>query len=143
MTDSNRYMKWFCRALLVSLASAMSYVVFQPAYNFAHWIPHGVLRDAGLSYSTLLLLESHADKILHPLGAFILTILLLGSAIPGISSPKNRAVLLLGLTLLVTELGQWRIGRGFDVIDLGLGMLGIFAAAGIASLQTPSPHRIS
>jgi len=47
MKQSTIYIKWFCRALLLLLLGSMGYIASRPEYNFAHWIPHGFLRDIG------------------------------------------------------------------------------------------------
>lgn len=128
MTDPKLYRKWFCRAMLVALFIMMSSVVFKQAYNFAHWVPHNFLRSIGLSYASLLYFEQHADKLLHILVAFVLTSLLICSEIKHISRPKHRALILIIIALVLVELIQWQIGRGFGVIDAVLGIIASYWA---------------
>ena len=128
MTDATAYMKWFYRGILASFTVSVAYVVVQPEYNFAHWIPHPLLRGLGVPYDALLYFESNADKLLHPLIAFILVLLLAKAEIPRISEPPHRPLQILLLTMLSAEIVQWKIGRGFEAADLALGLLGALCA---------------
>ena len=133
MTDYQYIIKCFCRFALVTLASLMTYVVVQPEYNFAHWVPHHFLKRIGLSYKAVLYFEQHADILLHLFGAFILTLLLYCSAFF-----KNRlsVVIIILLLVLSTEIVQLIIGRGFDLIDLTLGVAGSMFALLLINRQS-------
>lgn len=137
MTDTHTDRKWFYRWALLLVIALLSYVVFQPSYNFAHWVPHSFLRGLGIPYSALLYFETHADKILHPLGAAIITVLLFASKVPFLSSnylsPNYRTLCVVIVALFGTELIQALIGRGFDYIDLILGALGSYLACTLLS----------
>jgi len=137
MTDPKPDIKWFYRAMLILLTGSMSYVVLQSSYNFAHWVPHSLLYKLGVPYATVLYLESNADKLLHPLGAFVLTWLLVKSKIPQLSYPL-RSFGLLCLVMTVAEITQWQIGRGFESIDLLLGIAGSYIAC--CMLSRPKPQ---
>jgi len=128
MTDPQLYRKWFCRTALCCLILLMSSLVFRQSYNFAHWVPHDYLRSIGLSYSALLYFEQHADKLLHIVIAFTLTVLLICSEIEKISRPKHRALILIVTGLILVELLQFQIGRGFGVLDAGVGILASYWA---------------
>jgi len=128
MTDPKPYIKWFYRCTFLLLVGLMAYVVFQPHYNFAHWVPHSQLRNMGVPYSVILHFESNADKLLHPIGGFVLTVLLIVCKWPLISHPRYRLFVLFCSAMLITECIQWTLGRGFEFSDLLLGVLGSFLA---------------
>ena len=130
MTDTNSYRKWFCRSALILLGLIATYVVLQPHYNFAHWVPHNLLRSAGVPYSALLAFESNADKLLHPVLAFVFTMLLFESYFSVFASSIYKPMLFLIIVMIVAELAQWYIGRGFDISDVLLGVVG----SGLATL---------
>ncbi len=121
-------MKWFCRITLIGLTMAIGYVVIQPSYNFAHWVPHHSLRAAGISYENLLWAEQNADIALHFLGAASLTALLYGSALPLLKNYKVAPLILVCLACLAAEFAQQIIGRGMETRDLLLGICGSFMA---------------
>ncbi len=139
MTDAPAHMKWFYRGTLVAITATMTYVAVQPQYNFAHWIPHSMLRDLGVPYEALLYFESHADKLLHPLIAFMLTMLICKAEISNISLPPVRPLFLVLLTMLVAELIQLQIGRGFEMADLALGLAGALLAYLVVLRQQHKP----
>lgn len=128
MTDTPTELKWFYRCLLLILVGSVSYVIFQPAYNFAHWVPHGLLRNLGVPYAALLYFETNADKLLHPLIAASLVILLTQAKIPLISTTKLRSLLFVFALIVLAEIIQAWIGRGFGYLDLILGFLGCYLA---------------
>ena len=128
MGQSPTIMKWFCRFVLVGLTIVMTYVVTRPGYNFAHWVPHNMLRALGADYSTLLWAEQNADIALHFFGAAILTGLLYGSALPGLKKHHLIPFALVCLVCLGAELAQQIIGRGMETRDLLLGICGSFVA---------------
>lgn len=128
MTDTNSYRKWFYRCVLIFLGLAAAYVVLQPQYNFAHWVPHRLLRSIGIPYSVLLMAESNADKLLHPLLAFIFTILLVRSRLGALKTSDYRSMQLLIFIMIAVECAQWFIGRGFGISDILLGTLGSYLA---------------
>jgi len=140
MTDPKAYIKWFYRCVFLLFAGLVSYVVFQPQYNFAHWLPHSLLRDLGTPYSVVLYFESNADKLLHPLGALILTILLIGSQWPVISQPNYRTFVFLCVIMLLAEIVQWKLGRAFEISDLLLGIIGSLLACTLCTGKYDSDH---
>ena len=128
MTDTRLDSKWFYRLLLIISTLSMAYVVFQPEYNFAHFIPHRLLRNIGISYEILLSFEQNADKLLHFIGGFLVTALLSLSKLPIISTPPIRVLIMVFAAIFFTEFYQWWIGRGFELTDLALGALGSYWA---------------
>ena len=128
MTDPKSEIKWFYVCALILLGSSAAWVVFQPHYNIAHWVPHSLLRTIGLPYATILELESNADMLLHPVLAFLMTLCLIKANLPYISTPKSRPFLLMVILMSAAEAGQSVIGRGFELPDLLLGALGSFLA---------------
>ncbi len=120
--------RWLCRLSLATMAALFAYVVTRPSYNFAHWVPHNFLRRIGFDYSTLLWAEQNADIALHFGGAFILTLLLRGSALPIISAPRIRPFIIVCGLCLAAEIAQHLIGRGIETSDLLLGICGSFMA---------------
>lgn len=128
MTDPTPIRKWFCRTALVLLVISVCLVVFRQSYNFAHWVPHNFLRSIGLSYDALLFFERHADKLLHLVVAFALTKLLIYADIQRISQPKHRALILVIALLIIAEIIQWHIGRGFESSDAILGAISSYWA---------------
>lgn len=121
-------MKWFCRIVLIGLTLSMSYVVTQPSYNFAHWVPHNTLRSIGISYANLLWAEQNADTVLHFFGAALLTALLYGSDLLWLKKNRLIPLALVCLACLAAELAQHIIGRGMETRDLLLGICGSFMA---------------
>jgi len=128
MKQSTIYIKWFCRALLLLLLGSMGYIASRPEYNFAHWIPHGFLRDIGLSYATTLWAEQHADYALHFGGALLLVWLLCLARVPIIGKSAFRALISVVSLCISAELFQLYIGRGMESGDLLLGIMGSFVA---------------
>ena len=126
MKHSPVYMKWFSRCLLLALIVSITYIVIQPSYNFSHWINHGLLKKLNIPYEWVLWGEQHADKFLHFFGAAILVMLIIKSQLPFINN--RLAVLLVCSLCLIAEIAQLFIGRGFNSIDLLLGILGSFMA---------------
>lgn len=128
MTETTQYIKWFSRLSFIFLVSVMAYVVVQPSYNFAHWIPHAFLYDLGIPYPTVLFFEQNADKLLHPLGAFLITVLLIKSELSIFTSRNHIIIGIIISTVIAAEIIQYYIGRGFDVYDLILGIIGSVSA---------------
>ncbi len=128
MTDHNTDMKWFYRTILFCLIVLMSYVVFQTQYNFAHWVPHRLLKSIGIPYQALLYFERNADVILHLLGAFVITLLIIKSDFSMILKHQIWIVALVCAALFLVEIYQQQIGRGFDLWDLILGIVGCVMA---------------
>jgi len=128
MTETTQYIKWFSRLCFIFFVTVMAYVVLQPSYNYAHWIPHAFLYDLGIPYITVLSFEQNADKLLHPLGAFLITVLLIKSEL-NILKSRNHIIIGLIITMVIAaEIIQYYLGRGFDTFDLLLGVIGsIFA----------------
>ncbi len=122
------FMKWFCRIGLLVILAAFSYVVTRPSYNFAHWIPHNLMRSVGFNYSEILWFEQNADIVLHFMGAFMITALLIRARIPMISQPRVRAFLFVFTLCVAAEGVQYIIGRGIETSDLALGISGSFMA---------------
>lgn len=136
MNQSNKELNLFwpklnmitCRIILFALLVGLSYVISRPSYNFAHWIPHNFVRQLGVPYDSLLWAEQNADVALHFLGAFITTLLISASRLPFLKAEPLRILSLVCVFCLAAELLQLRIGRGFDYLDLLLGILGSFMA---------------
>ena len=128
MTETTQYIKWFSRLCFIFLTSMMAYVVVQPSYNFAHWIPHTLLYDLGIPYSAVLSFEQNADKLLHSLGAFLITVLLIKSELRILKSRNHIIIGLIVTALTAVEILQYYIGRGFDINDLVLGVMGSVSA---------------
>ena len=138
MTETTQYIKWFSRLFFVFLASVMAYVVVQPSYNFAHWVPHIFLYDIGVPYAAVLSFEQNADKLLHPLGAFLLTFLLIKSEISVFKLRNHIIIWIVITTVIAAELIQYYIGRGFDNKDLALGIIGCLCAYLLTKIKPKS-----
>ncbi len=128
MTDTNSYRKWFYRSSLALLGIMAAYVVLQPQYNFAHWVPHNFLRSIGIPYSVLLSAESDADKLLHPILAFILTVLLFRSRFPLLKDSIYRPMMFMIAVMVTAEIVQFIVGRGYEISDLLLVLAGSILA---------------
>ncbi len=120
--------KWFYRSCLIVLIAALTYVVVQPAYNMAHWVPHNTLRRLGANYDQLLWIEHNVDLALHAAGGFIITVLIVFSKLPFIDGSGRRALILVSVLCLCAEIVQLSIGRGAQSLDLLLGIFGSFMA---------------
>ena len=119
---------WCCRLGLIGLAGIFTYVVTRSSYNFAHWVPHNLLRTIGLDYATILWAEQNADIALHFFGGFGLTLLLIHARLPFISLPLWRPLAIIVLLCFAAEGAQYLIGRGTETSDLLLGICGSFMA---------------
>lgn len=131
MNQANRNRKlinWFCRLILMILLSCMIYVVTQPSYNYAHWVPRQFLRTIGISYEALLWAERNGDMFLHSFGAFTLTVLFHHSRLPFAPRSSLFALVCVAVLCVTAELFQHLIGRGAQSLDLLLGLLGGFMA---------------
>lgn len=136
MNHSNKELELFwhksvvflCRTVLLLLIIGITYVVSRPAYNFAHWIPHNLIRQIGVSYEHMLWAEQRADIALHFIGGLLLTLLLVGSQLPFLHLKTLRVFTLVCVFCIAAEIMQHLIGRGFDYLDLLLGILGSFMA---------------
>lgn len=126
-----KHSKWLCRCLLVLLFSGMFYITLLPGYNFAHFVPHPLLRTLGVPYEYMLGFENHMDKLLHFGGAFCLLFLLYGAKLSSSHSFYFQLFSYFFLILCMVfgaEIVQHYRGRGFDSTDLLLGILGAISA---------------
>jgi len=128
MTDHKAYRKWFSRVTLLLLTISFSYVVLQPEYNFAHWVPHRLLRDIGVPYAAVLWFERNAEVGLHLFGSWALCLLMFFARLPILTNKTYRPLICMLFIILVAEFAQWRIGRGWDFSDILFGTLGCFMA---------------
>ncbi len=128
MDQSTADMKWFYRVLLILLAGGLSYVVIQPSYNFAHWVPHSFLRRIGISYDALLWAEQNADIFLHFFGAALLTLLIHHAKLPILRRWRSSSFIIVCILCVGAEVAQYFIGRGVESGDLLLGICGSFMA---------------
>jgi len=126
MKHSQWDIKWFYRSLLLFLFCIATFIVTRQSYNIAHWVPHVLLRDIGLPYSIVLWGEQNMDKLLHFAGAAGLTWLIHKSEFPIIN--PVRALFITAFLCLSAECVQLIIGRGFNSLDLLLGISGSFMA---------------
>lgn len=110
------------------LALLMAYVATRQSYNFAHWVPHHLLRDLGIPYKAVLWGEQNADSFLHFFGGLSLTGLIYGARFKIFAAQPWRILLFVTLLCLFAELFQFVIGRGVESSDLLLGILGSFMA---------------
>lgn len=117
-----------CRVMLLTLIIAAGYVVSRPSYNFSHWIPHDFIRQIGVPYNTVLWVEQRADVLLHFFGGLILSLLIYASKLPFFKNNATRTFIIVCIFCLAAEILQHIIGRGFDYLDLLLGILGSFMA---------------
>ncbi len=104
----------------------MVYVVIQPSYNFAHFVPHQLLNQLHIPYSAVLWGEQNADKFLHFFGAAALAYLIIRAQFSTIS--KHSALGIVCLLCFGAEYVQWWIDRGYNSGDLLLGISGGFMA---------------
>lgn len=121
-------MKWFCRISLIVISSGFTYVVTQPSYNFAHWVPHNLLREIGIRYEYVLWAESNADVALHFVGAALLTFLAYGASIKPLNSHRFIPLGVVWSLCIGAEIAQHLVGRGIETSDLLLGICGSFMA---------------
>jgi hypothetical protein len=148
MNQSNKELNLFwpklkmflSRIILLILIITLTYVISRPSYNFAHWIPHNFIRQLGLSYDSILWAEQHADVALHFFGGFAITLLTSISALPFLKTKPLRILVLVCILCVAAELLQLRIGRGFDYLDLLLGILGGFMAYLAINKNKKSSH---
>jgi len=120
--------KWFYRITLFTIIVGFGYVVLQPHYNFAHWVPHSFLRGIGFSYSSLLWFEQNADGFLHFSLSWLLTLLIYKSHFRIFKFHARRMLLFIITSQLGLEIVQNYVGRGFDYSDLLYGIIGCFVA---------------
>lgn len=120
--------RWTFRGLFLVVFLAIGYVATRDSYNFAHWIPHQLLREMGVPYHFVLWSEQNADVILHFFGAMILTVLIFGSKLPFFKSHPLSIFALVCVLCIGAEFFQLMIGRGVESSDLLLGILGSFMA---------------
>lgn len=120
--------KWACRAVFLMLALLMAYVATRQSYNFAHWVPHHLLRDLGIPYKAVLWGEQNADLFLHFFGGLSLTLLIYGARFKIFVDQPWLILLFVALLCLFAEFFQFVIGRGIESSDLLLGILGSFMA---------------
>ena len=106
----------------------MSFVATRPVYNFAHWVPHNLLRDLGVPYATVLWAEQNSDYLLHFGGGFALTVLLRWSELPLTGQSVIRCVITVAALCFAAEIYQYLIDRGAETSDLLLGISGCFMA---------------
>lgn len=123
-----KYRAHLSRTVLLIVFFSFTYVVTRESYNFAHWIPHRLLRNAGISYETLLWSEQNADVFLHFVGGFVITILLMFSNLPLLKNRHWLTLLLVCGLCFFAEVFQYLIGRGKETSDLLLGICGSFMA---------------
>ena len=128
MNSKQIYIVWLSRCVLFIIATLMTYVVTRSSYTYAHWIPHTFLRELGVTYSALLWFVTNGDSFLHFFGAALLSFLLIQSRIRFISTPPLRAIACVITICILAELAQLSIGRGLEINDLLLGILGSFMA---------------
>jgi len=126
MKHSRWDIKWFYRGLFLILFCLGTFIATRQSYNYAHWIPHALLREIGLPYSAVLWGEQNLDKLLHLIGAAALTWLIIKSDFSSLKKP--HIFLLVALICIFAECAQAMIGRGFNSLDLLLGILGSFVA---------------
>ena len=122
---NNENLKWIYRGFLMLVFSGMLYITLLPSYNFAHFIPHTILKSIGVPYQYMLGFENHMDKLLHFAGAFFLLILLYGSKLSNNKQLNlfHYLLLIMGMSF-AAEIVQHYRGRGFNYIDLFLGISG-------------------
>lgn len=144
MNHSNTELKLFwaklqvmaSRVILITLITGMSYVVSRTGYNVAHWIPHRLILQAGVSYDTMLWAEQRIDVLLHFFGGLLLTVFLYSSKIPVLKLSPAQSFFIVCLLSLGAEILQSIIGRGFDWVDLLLGISGGFMAYSVLNKNT-------
>ena len=136
MNHQNEELKFFysksltfiCRLTLLALIIGISYIISRPSYNFSHWIPHNFIHRIGVPYDTILWAEQHADMALHFFGGLLISLLIYASNLPFFKANGMRVFLIVFIFCLAAEVLQHIIGRGFDYLDLLLGILGSFMA---------------
>ena len=114
----------------------MGVLALMPGGNIAHWIPHALLDEIGVSYAAQLWFEQHVATLAHGVGGMLLM------ATWGWSTIEQRlwvGFIVITIGCLGVECLQWWIGRGFSVLDLLTGSAG---AALMALLLTFKKLRI-
>jgi len=132
MNQHNEQTKWFSRVGLIVLSAVLVYLVIQPSYNIAHWVPHNALRRLGANYDHLLWIEHNIDLVLHAVGGFLVTALIIMSKLPIVGRSEMRALCLVCVLCIGVEISQFAVGRGAPLreqsLDLLLGIFGSFMA---------------
>lgn len=126
-----RALTWFCRIILLSGTTLMTYVVLLPQYNFSHWVPHAYLKRIGAPYTFQLWLDHNLDKLAHFIGAICILLLLYGAKLFFQQQSHLRLYLCVVFTtccVIGAELAQKWIGRGFSFPDILFGIGGILIA---------------
>lgn len=116
------------RICLLLILVSFSYIVTRESYNFAHFLPNKLLRNVGVSYDKILWFEQNADVVLHLLGGFLITLLLILSDLPILRCGRWIPVVLVCCMCVLAEVFQDLIGRGKETSDLLLGICGSFMA---------------
>ncbi len=120
--------RWLARVVLLILVSLASYVAFNSGYNMAVWTPNSLMRSVGMPYEWILGYEHHLNSALHFIVAVLLVILLYQSRLFARRNPALRnwlAGFLVLFLAIMTELIQVQIGRGFERLDIFLGLAGV------------------
>ena len=128
MKQSDRYIKWFSRAITCILLVLLGYAATRSEYNSAHWVPHSLLRKFGAPYELVLYAEQNIDAALHFFGAAALVFALWFSKLPLLPKSSSKTAYLIALLCVGAESFQLLVGRGWQSSDLLLGMLGCFMA---------------
>jgi len=116
------------RIFLLIILTSFAYIVTRENYNFAHFLPNKLLRNIGFSYDTILWVEQNADVVLHLIGGFLITLLLILSDLPILRYSRWIPVVLVCCLCVLAEVFQDLIGRGKETSDLLLGICGSFMA---------------
>jgi len=132
MTDSTAYIKWFCRTCLVLLVASMTYIVLLPDFSFSSWVPHELLRHLNIPYAGILLIEETMDKVIHFVGALIITLLFIQSNVAKTQGQHQWYLKMVYLTIpcliVFAEFAQLYIGRSFSIADIIMGLAGFYLA---------------
>jgi hypothetical protein len=128
---TREFKTYFARLALFIILLWGTWLAVLPEYSLSPWMPYQLMRFLGMPYSALLWLDHNIATAIHFCVALIGTALLYYSDLFIHSDKQQRlkvCVLVFAVLALATEIVQISIGRGFQMIDLIAGLLGISLA---------------
>ena len=128
---ARKFKTYFARLALIIILLWGTWLAVQPDYSLSPWMPYKLMRFLGMPYSALLWLDHNIATAIHFCVAFIGTALLYYSDLFIHTDKEQRlkvCVFIFAVIAVATEIVQIFVGRGFGVIDLIAGLLGISLA---------------
>lgn len=122
---------WLSRVILLLLIAGLTVLTLETGPSILQPSLNRFLRSLGVPYEGLLWAEHNIDYFTHSFGSFVIVLLLHFSNLPRFRTAQHKFLLygMMVLTLmLVAEIMQWLIGRGFSFKDIMMGGIGIACA---------------